>query len=297
MKLWLTKNSDVPLREQITRQIMLAVVSGDLLPEQKLPSVREIALRFDVHPNTVSAAYRWLEENGWVVSKRGSGVFVRKPNVETLQRTARDANATLDNLIARFLQKTRELGFSSEQVEKRFAELVSRRKIERIIVVEQDTQLRKILETEIRAAINLPILESDVSATSNHTFERGTAVVSLNESERVLSDVPFVRLRLHSVQDEMRGKPRPRSDELVGVASRWEQFLRWTKTLLIAAGIEAEQIIVRDANLEDWQKGLDSCAFVIADSLTAQELPKNLDVRVFRLISEDSLSELRNLIE
>ena len=121
MKLWLSKNNEIPLREQITRQIMLAITSGDLLAGQKLPSVREIALRYDVHPNTVSAAYRWLEENGWVSAKRGSGVFVREQN-----RDCRN-ESELDSLISEFFQNARRSGFSNRQIEARLRDDASPR--------------------------------------------------------------------------------------------------------------------------------------------------------------------------
>ena len=77
MRLWLSKNGEVPLREQLTAQIVLGIVSGDLPPGQRLPSTRELARRFKIHANTVSAAYRELEERGWLESRKGSGVYVR----------------------------------------------------------------------------------------------------------------------------------------------------------------------------------------------------------------------------
>ncbi len=54
MRLWLTKHSEVPLREQLTTQIVLGIVSRDLRPGQRLPSTRELARRFGIHANTVS---------------------------------------------------------------------------------------------------------------------------------------------------------------------------------------------------------------------------------------------------
>ncbi len=76
MRLWLSKSSDVPLREQLTTQIMLGIVSDDLRAGQRLPSTRELARRFRIHANTVSAAYRELAKQGWLEFRRGSGVYV-----------------------------------------------------------------------------------------------------------------------------------------------------------------------------------------------------------------------------
>ena len=72
MRLWLSKNSEVPLREQLATQIILGIISEDLKPDQRLPSTREIARRFSIHSNTVSAAYRDLAERGWVEARRAA---------------------------------------------------------------------------------------------------------------------------------------------------------------------------------------------------------------------------------
>ena len=77
MRLWLSRNSEVPLREQLTTQIKLGILSHDLRPGARLPSTRELARRYGIHANTVSAAYRELEARGWLELRRGSGVYVR----------------------------------------------------------------------------------------------------------------------------------------------------------------------------------------------------------------------------
>src|SRR5215213_9276189 len=101
MRLWVSKNSDVPLREQLVRQIMLGVVSDDLKPGQRLPSTRELARRFRIHSNTVSAAYRELARRGWLEFRKGSGVYVR-PRSSDDTRAALDAPLELDRLISAF---------------------------------------------------------------------------------------------------------------------------------------------------------------------------------------------------
>src|ERR1051325_10212815 len=108
MRIWLSKNSEVPVREQLATQIVLGIVSRDLKPGQRLPSTRELARRFSIHSNTVSAAYRDLAGRGWVELRRGSGIYVRehpggeRPVGEGLE---------LDQLISAFLQTARERGY------------------------------------------------------------------------------------------------------------------------------------------------------------------------------------------
>lgn len=55
-------------REQIATQILQA--------GEKLPSVRELAARLAINPNTIQRAYRQLELEGWIATVPGKGCFV-----------------------------------------------------------------------------------------------------------------------------------------------------------------------------------------------------------------------------
>ena len=68
--------SDVAVYIQIENEIRYAIASGKLKAGDKLPSVREIAERLKINPNTVNKAFRDLEIMGLVYSRRGMGVFV-----------------------------------------------------------------------------------------------------------------------------------------------------------------------------------------------------------------------------
>src|SRR5947207_15082293 len=84
MQLWFSRQSDISIRDQLATQIVLAIVSGELEPGQRLPSTRELARRFRLHPNTVSAGYRQLERGNWLEFRKGSGVYVRaRPQLAT----------------------------------------------------------------------------------------------------------------------------------------------------------------------------------------------------------------------
>jgi len=77
MRLWLNRTGEVSLREQLTTQVRLCILSRELRPGERLPSTRELARRFGIHANTASAAYRELEQDGWLEFRHGSGVYVR----------------------------------------------------------------------------------------------------------------------------------------------------------------------------------------------------------------------------
>ena len=65
-----------PIYSQICDGIREQILSGILRPEDKLPSVRELATQLTINPNTIQRAYRELEAEGWIVSVAGKGCFV-----------------------------------------------------------------------------------------------------------------------------------------------------------------------------------------------------------------------------
>jgi GntR family transcriptional regulator len=145
MKIWLSKNSEVPVREQIITQITLGIASGDLPVGMRLPSTSEIARRYQIHSNTVSHAYRILAEQGWLEFKKGSGFFVRESNRETIENS-------LDRLIVQFVAAARTGGFSTEEIKTRLLRFLDSQESNELFVIEDDEALREILIEEISAA-------------------------------------------------------------------------------------------------------------------------------------------------
>ena len=52
------------------------ILSGGLAPDERLPSVRELAAQLAINPNTIQRAYRELEAEGYICSVPGKGSFV-----------------------------------------------------------------------------------------------------------------------------------------------------------------------------------------------------------------------------
>ncbi|MFW5695929.1 MAG: GntR family transcriptional regulator [Alkalispirochaeta sp.] len=74
--------------EQIVEYIENQVLTGERLPGDRLPSVRELAVELGVNPNTVQRSYSRLQENGLIYNQRGVGYFVAD-DAETQTRRIR----------------------------------------------------------------------------------------------------------------------------------------------------------------------------------------------------------------
>ena len=64
-----------PIYEQIKDGLRKLLVTGGIKPDEKLPSVREMAASMSINPNTIQRAYRELESEGYIYSVAGKGSF------------------------------------------------------------------------------------------------------------------------------------------------------------------------------------------------------------------------------
>ena len=70
-----------PIFEEIVDQIKLYIEMGILKPQEKLPSVRELALSLTINPNTVMRAYLALTDLGYLVSLPKKGIYVAEEGI------------------------------------------------------------------------------------------------------------------------------------------------------------------------------------------------------------------------
>lgn len=77
--------SDVAVFAQIENEVRFAIASGELKAADKLPTVRAVAERLNINPNTVAKAYRDLEIMGLVYARRGMGIFIKEGVEEKCQ--------------------------------------------------------------------------------------------------------------------------------------------------------------------------------------------------------------------
>ena len=283
------------MREQIIAQIALGIISGDLKAGEKLPSTRELARRFSIHQNTVSAAYRELAERNSVEFRKGSGVYVRD-KIDGLSNIS-----ALDQLIDRLFQEAAAHGFTIDEIKAALRKRLSAKPLTHFLVIESDAKLRKILIEEVSNATNLRVEGIAFEDLSDERADDETEVwLAFDKSEKSAAALPpnknCLYLKANSVPDSMTGKQRPSENDLIAVVSGWEKFTGLAKMFLLAARIAPETIILRLTSESNWRGGLQNVSLIICDSAAAKEFPDDERVRIFRLIADASLEKLRKFI-
>lgn len=105
-------DSDRPIFIQIIEKIQMDIISGMYAPGDKLPSVRELAQKASVNPNTMQKALSELERTGLVYSQRTSGRYITEDKAMIA-----DLKTTLaKDIVTQFLDNMRSLGIPKEEV-------------------------------------------------------------------------------------------------------------------------------------------------------------------------------------
>ena len=92
-----------PIYEQIKEGLRRLVITGAVLKDEKLPSVRELAGELAINPNTIQRAYAALEEEGYLSAEPGRGAFAARGGGEK--------NIRREELLRQFDASARELCF------------------------------------------------------------------------------------------------------------------------------------------------------------------------------------------
>ncbi len=300
MRLWLNRSAEISLREQLNTQVVLGILTREILPGQKLPSTRELARRFGIHPNTASACYRELERDGWLEFRHGSGVFVAnsRPAVPLTPEMA------VDQLIGELVAKARKVSATDSMVRARLRRWLSLEPVARWLVIEPDPELRKIVTAEMESSLALPVtacapdqccdaelLERSIPATLPSKAATVRKLLPAGAHLTVLEVNPVAS----ALQANLQRYLPDHTADLIGIASRWSEFQRIGRTMIVAAGLKPENLLVRDATQSGWKRGLESTVAVICDIVTAQQLPKKCFPIIFRLFDEASIAQLRSI--
>lgn len=109
-------NIDKPIFQQIREGIEDSVLQGYYKEGEQIPSITELALRYQINPATALKGINILVENNIVYKKRGIGMFVCEGAVERLLEDRR--NDFFDKYITSLIDEAKRLGLSPDDIKK-----------------------------------------------------------------------------------------------------------------------------------------------------------------------------------
>jgi DNA-binding transcriptional regulator YhcF (GntR family) len=296
MDIHISKESDVPIRQQLAEQIVFLIASEKLKPGQPLPSVRELARRLKIHHNTVSHAYQDLVRRTWLVSRRGSRVLVRS-HADILRKGAAES---VDELINMTIQVARERGFSLQTLRERFRERLLTEPPDHILVVDQEPGLRRLVEAELQEALRWPAescAREDLVANPGLIIG-ALVVVPQYGLEDVRPLVPsahlIVPIGFNSADEHIERIRKLEHPSVIGVVSVSHGFLK-TAVSLLASAVGRKHTICQALLPQDSADAVRAADIVFCDSVAHRQI-KGSKVVHYRLIAPSSLEYLSSAI-
>ena len=109
---------------QIADRIGDQIIAGKLIPEGKVPSVRELAAEIEVNANTVARTYDHLQQNGVIYTKRGLGFFVSPEAKEKIVSLRRDQ--LMQGEMDYFLGQLKAVGITPAELQDLYSDYLNR---------------------------------------------------------------------------------------------------------------------------------------------------------------------------
>ena len=100
----------VPIYLQVVDAIKNDLVTGRILPGDKLPSGRDLAMQYTINPNTAARVYQEMDRQQLCFTKRGMGTFA----TEDAERIAQLKTEMAEQLLSQFLDGCSALGISKD---------------------------------------------------------------------------------------------------------------------------------------------------------------------------------------
>ena len=105
-------DNNLPIYLQVINDIKKRVVTGDMKAGEKMPSARDLALQYQINPNTSQRVYKELEMESICITKRGLGTFV----TEDEERIEKMREEMASQYIIAFIKGMKGLGYSKEEL-------------------------------------------------------------------------------------------------------------------------------------------------------------------------------------
>ena len=105
-----------PIYQQIADTLCERIVGGELAAEERVPSVRDVAMQLGVNPNTVMRTFDYLQSAEIIYNKRGVGYFVSSDATDKIQALRR--KEFMEEDLPAFVQKMKMLGLTFDDIAK-----------------------------------------------------------------------------------------------------------------------------------------------------------------------------------
>ena len=260
-------DSEIPASNQLFNQIRFAIACRQYPPGYKLPSTRALAMHTGLHRNTISKVYRQLEEDGFVESLAGSGIYVRTQGHEggsklkssIAKKPAEDAyklvQKALDEMLAQgySLNEARELFLGEIDWRLRCSAQVL------VAVPSHDMGAGELMVYELEMSLNIPVqlvameeLTAVLDKTNSATVVTSRYFISDVEAIAGPKSVRVIPLDIYDYSKELDLLKTLPKQNCVGIVSLSSGIARAAEVIL--HGLLGDELLIMTSQPKDAYK-------------------------------------------
>ncbi|NMG06250.1 GntR family transcriptional regulator [Brasilonema sp. UFV-L1] len=259
-------DSEIPASTQLFNQIQFAIASGQYPPAYKLPSTRALAMQTGLHRNTISKVYRQLEEEGFVESLAGSGIYVRAQGHEggsKLQSPILKQYPQAYKVVQQAVDELLSQGCSLNQAREIFlAEIDWRLRCSARVLVtapKQDIGAGELMVHELEEALKIPVqlvameqLAAVLDQTSSATVVTHRYFIGEVEALAAPKAVRVIPLDIQDYAKEYNQFKNLPKDSCLAIVSLSPGWLRAAEVII--HGLRGDEILVMTSQPKDSHK-------------------------------------------
>lgn len=125
MEIEINLDNDIAVYTQVIDQVKKAVSKGALAPGDPLPSIRQLANDLDLNSKTIAKAYKLLERDNVIESKRYRGSFIH-PNAK--EHCSSDILETIESHLQTCIHHLQRLGATDSEIRNVFNDIMTKSK-------------------------------------------------------------------------------------------------------------------------------------------------------------------------
>lgn len=259
-------DSDIPASTQLLNQIRYAIASRQFSPGHRLPSTRALAIQTGLHRNTISKVYRQLEEDGFVESLAGSGIYVR---IQAFEGRAKPHSPILekypeaDKIVQQSLEELLKLGCSLNSARELFsAEIDWRLRCSAQVLVTvptEDIGAGKLMVDELQQSLDVPVelvpleeLAAILEQTPSGTVVTSRYFLGVAEGIAAPKSVRVIPVDVYDYSKEIHLLKQLAKGNCVGIVSLSSGLLRGAEVIIYS--LRGSDLLVRTAQPVDAYK-------------------------------------------
>lgn len=270
------------VHQQLMTQISLQIAAGQLAPGSKLPSVRALATKLNVHYNTCLAVYQALAHQGLLFAKAGSGFYVTP--LQAVSQQPQAISMALPDMCRYVVQWASQQGHSLDALMHTMQQVCYEASFHaaQFVFADAHADILPLFQAELTAILQQPVLGLDLNQSVTELsscygsetvffvsrYHEQTLKRRLNNSHRI------VTLELNNASQERIRLQRLPSHALVVVVSVSGVVLQMADAVI--QGIRGQDILVRTVHWEEGKAEVEyACqhaAWILADVLCAEKM-------------------------